>query len=89
MLKPIDCIVRSVLHIVKAQSISEKGLALLQDANDEYKLATGEQYGSTSGKYYVGARERSMPREAHDAAIRARLWQTLEEQTGFTYPSSL
>lgn len=54
----------------------------VEDANDEFMLATSDRFEGTSGKYFVGLREYSVPAPARDPDARERLFQILEEQSG-------
>ena len=58
----------------------------MQDANDEFFLATDPSLAKTTGKYFVGQRERRMPSAVFDDAQRRKLWDLLVEQTGCSCP---
>lgn len=57
-------------------------LPCVQDANNEFLLATDPSVADTSGGYFVNSRKSSMRRPAQDAEQRRKLWDTLQEQTG-------
>lgn len=52
-------------------------------ANDETLLALAPSLDN--GSYFVGRMARKANAEAYDPKSRARLWQYLEEVTGFAY----
>ena len=54
----------------------------IQDANDQYYVATDPPLEGVSGKYYVSSRERNAPSPAYDLEARRKLWDILQEQTG-------
>jgi hypothetical protein len=58
----------------------------MQDANDEFFLATDPGVAKTTGKYFVGQRERRMPSAVFNEAQRRKLWDLLVEQTGCSCP---
>lgn len=57
-------------------------LQFVQQANDEFFLATDPSVADVSGAYFVNSRKNSMRRPAQNAEQRQRLWVTLVEQTG-------
>eukprot|EP00887_Chlorella_sp_A99_P007787 scaffold20.g7787.t1 len=57
----------------------------VEDADDEFMLATSPAYAGVSGAYFVGGR-RSHLRAAEDADAQLRLFRLLEEQTGCPFP---
>lgn len=62
----------------------------VNQANDEFYLATEESLSNTSGEYFVGKRITSPPRIAQNVQTQERLIQILEKQTGerFSPPSN-
>jgi NAD(P)-dependent dehydrogenase (short-subunit alcohol dehydrogenase family) len=54
----------------------------VEDANDQYFLATDDSVSDVNGKYFISSRESRAPGPAYDANIRIKLWEILEEQTG-------
>jgi len=54
----------------------------VQDANNEFALAVSDTFEGTSGKYFVGLREYSVPAPARDPDARKKLFHILEEQSG-------
>ena len=54
----------------------------VQDADDQFFLATDASVAAVSSAYYVSCRERRAPPPACDGDARARLWDILKEQTG-------
>ena len=73
------------------RSINQHGMhqllstALLQDANNEFKLATDPSLAKVTGKYFVGGRESRGASTAQDFNTRKKLWQVMTEQTGAAY----
>ncbi len=65
---------------------SNMSLSRLQDANDEFFLATDPGVAMTTGKYFVSRRERRMPSVVQDERARRKLWDLLIEQTGCNCP---
>ena len=53
----------------------------IQDANDQFFLATDSSVSETSGRYFVSGRERQAPSPAYDENARHKLWNILQEQT--------
>ena len=58
---------------------------MLQDANNEFKLATDPELAQVTGKYFVGGRESRMGSAAQDSGARQKLWGIMTAQTGATY----
>ena len=58
----------------------------LEQANDAFMVSADPALGKVTGKYFLGMRDTRMPRDATEAGPRQRLWQMLEQQTGFRYP---
>ena len=54
----------------------------VDQANDQFHLATDSRVAGVSGKYFVSRRERTAPGPANDVAARRKLWDLLQEQTG-------
>lgn len=54
----------------------------MQDANDEYYLATSPEVEELSGHYFVSSRKQRLQRPAQDSTDRKRLWDILEKQAG-------
>ncbi|PSC75037.1 short chain dehydrogenase reductase family isoform A [Micractinium conductrix] len=54
----------------------------IQDANDEYHVATDPALDAVSSAYFVGSRQARSPAVSYDKAVQRRLWGVLEEQTG-------
>lgn len=54
----------------------------VQDANDEYFLATEESLEHVTGGYFVSRGERDPPGPARDPNARKQLWDILQGQTG-------
>ncbi|KAG7673215.1 hypothetical protein Ndes2526B_g03363 [Nannochloris sp. 'desiccata'] len=54
----------------------------VQDANDQFFLATDGSVSQVSGGYFISSRENRAPSPAYDVDARRRLWDILEEQTG-------
>ena len=57
----------------------------VEDANDEYWVATAPELTGKTGLYFVGRREQTPPTPVHDNELRKKLWQLLERQTGTVY----
>lgn len=57
----------------------------VQDANNEFKLATDPSLAKVTGKYFVGGRESRGASTAQDPKTRRKLWQIMTEQTGAVY----
>jgi hypothetical protein len=54
----------------------------LQDAADEFTIATDPALECVSGEYFVGGRPRRAPAPSYERGVQRRLWRVLEEQTG-------
>ena len=54
----------------------------LQDANDEYYLATSQEVDGLSGQYFVSSQKLRLAQPAQDSGQRKRLWDILEKQSG-------
>lgn len=54
----------------------------VQDADDQWYLATGTELDEVSGEYFISSRERRAPSPAYDLEARRKLWDLLHEQTG-------
>ena len=59
--------------------------SVLQDANNEFKLATDPSLAKVTGKYFVSGRESRGASTAQDPKTRRKLWQIMTEQTGAVY----
>jgi NAD(P)-dependent dehydrogenase (short-subunit alcohol dehydrogenase family) len=54
----------------------------VQDADDQFFLATDGSVSQVSGRYFISSRGSRAPSPAYDVDARRRLWDILEEQTG-------
>jgi NAD(P)-dependent dehydrogenase (short-subunit alcohol dehydrogenase family) len=54
----------------------------IQDANDQFFLATDSSVRDVSGGYFISSKERKAPGPANDVEARRKLWHILQEQTG-------
>lgn len=54
----------------------------VQDAGDEYYLATAPALADVSGAYFVHRRARPSSPASLDEAMQEQLWSTLERQAG-------
>lgn len=57
------------------------------DAGDECYLATAPELANVSGAYFVNRRVRPSSAASLDEGLQERLWQTLEQQAGLTWPA--
>lgn len=57
----------------------------VQDANDEFFLATSPSVANVTGQYFVSSRQHAMPPLVSDPAARRRLWDIMARQTGAEY----
>lgn len=62
---------------------SQSSAGSVQDANNEFQLATEPNLGT--GKYFVGGRQSSSSSTANNKATQQKLWDILHEQTGANY----
>lgn len=54
----------------------------VNEADDEFYIATDEAFSDVSGKYFVRRRLTNPPSIANDVKVQERLIKILEEQTG-------
>ena len=57
----------------------------VEDATDEFTLATSEFDPSSHGNYYNNCRVSRCSRDVYDAKLRDQLWTRLEELTGIKF----
>ena len=61
----------------------------VEDATDEYNLATSEFDPSAQGNYYVGCRKSTCSADVYDAHSRRELWSQVEKLSGVVWNSLL
>jgi hypothetical protein len=57
---------------------------MMQDANDEFWLATTSEVKDRTGQYFVSRQPSRLGLPAQNPADRARLWDILAQQSGLT-----
>ena len=58
----------------------------VEDANDEFDLATRDESQLQHGKYYVGGRVSSCSKDVYNEESRKALWSYLEDISGLSVP---
>lgn len=61
----------------------------IEQADDEFYLATHPDVGNISGEYFIRRQISRPPSVARDAAIQQRLLRILEQQTGEKFDPTL
>ncbi|GAB4819829.1 hypothetical protein N2152v2_006875 [Parachlorella kessleri] len=57
----------------------------IEEADDEFSLATDPSVAGVSGAYFVSQQKRRSPQVSYDTSVQQRLWSILEEQAGMRY----
>jgi len=74
------------LRFLSSTPISEGACGIsIEDANDQFWLATSGDVEGVTGKYYVYRNERRSNSFAYDKENRRKLWEHLCDATGATY----